>query len=264
MSGTLSPNELAERCRVWGARVELDGNKYKVYPADRSLRPLTFSAAHIPDARGSHYDNLLRDLRKAGVDVRQDPPSTAPQPAAPRTTITNPITTTEEPTVSAPERKTVPSMATRTEVQDVRDMVRTAQETVLGMLADADKLIGELRDEVGDLRRDVRLLTARVERAERGGRPPEVSAAEKMRAAVLAYFEAHRGEYLTAQVVDMNLVRSGVIPADRMKTAVATACKQLSTAGRISGGGSNGNTSDPMRGVYYLDAVDTSNEGNTR
>jgi hypothetical protein len=241
--GYLTPKLLAERIErdFPDAQVKLDGARYKVVPGKSGKQIVYFTAVRF--GNGPQVGNILRDLRKAGIDLERPEPKPAPaQPAA------KPAAPPQENTMSGPGPG---PLATRAEVEDTREMVRTLESDLLGLLGQAEGRLTKQESELNALREEVAELRRRGP-----ARPPVVSAADRMRAIVLAYFEAHRGEYLTPQVVDFNLVKSGKLPANRMKTAVATACKQLSKAGTIKGGGSNGNASDPMRGIYYMEPAD--------
>lgn len=239
----MTPAQVAARCEEW-ARVEHDGVTYRVYPHDRAQRPVFFSSVRI--GSGAQYDNILRDLRASGIDITAEPAApNPPHSAAP--------TTTEGSEVATPERKTVTPMATRTEVQDVREMVRNSQDTLTGLLADAEKATSELRDEVAGLRAEVGELRAELlglrARGIAGPRPP--SKAEILRGIILAYFETIPGVKLTPALVEANC---DALPEGRGVTDVAGACNDLVKAGKLAGGPQR-DKSGRQRGLYWFEPM---------
>lgn len=233
--GQARPQDLAALCEAHPDvnRVELNGQTYGVYPKNVGKRPVYFSAARI--GNGSNLDNLLRDFRKSGIDLER--------PATQEDTVSRPTT---------PERNSpIPPVATRREVEDLREMIRTAQETTLGMLTEEEKRITELTTEVGELRAQVARLSA-------GGvavRPESTSSI--VRRLVRTYFEAHPGMKLNPALVELNLADD--LPAGVGKTMVANETRNLRDQGVLRGGSAGPTKGGPDRGIYWYEpeAVDT-------
>jgi hypothetical protein len=258
-----TPSEVAERCRALGARVELKGVKYRVYPPDGG-GPVFFNA--YQESRGVHLPNVLRDLRRCGLDLQEaeqeerERRSARPAPAALARPIADPAivaaiqaklaeassndTTddTEEAAVAAP-RDTPAAMPratpfdARRELAELREMIRSQDASHLEMMAQADARIRALEDQLADL------LSGRITR------PPSIT--ELVRRAVLAWFEAHPGLKVTPALLEMNL--DGKLPKGHAKTAVAGACRDLVIAGKLRSGGAGPATGPAaLRGIYWL------------
>jgi hypothetical protein len=258
-----TPREVADRCEALGARVELKGAKYRVYPP-RGGGPVFFNAQR--ETNGSHLSNVLRDLRRLGLDLAeaereiQERRSTlvptavltvrdriSPETqAAIKAIATEAIaarsttpTTEQEPPMAAP-KPTPPTSITfnvRQEIADLRETLRRQGDTALEMLASAERRIAALEAEVAELRG-------------RGGLNRGPSTSELVRRSVLAWFIAHPGMRITPQVLEMNL--DGQLPEGYGKTMVAGGCRDLTHAGRLQGGGTKAGEA-PSRGVYWYD-----------
>lgn len=259
-----TPREVAERCEALGARVELKGTKYRVYPP-RGGGPVFFSAQR--EKNGSHLPNVLRDLRRLGLDLagaeREMRERLSPRPPTPLTRsaissvtaaklaeLVNDTTTEQEPPMAAP-KPTPPTSITfnvRQEIADLRETLRRQGDTALEMLASAERRIEALEAEVAQLRG-------------RGGLNRGPSTSELVRRAVLAWFIAHPGMRITPQVLEMNL--DGQLPEGYGKTMVAGGCRDLTHAGRLQGGGTKAGEA-PSRGVYWYDPdADEAGDGGT-
>lgn len=253
-----TPSEVAERCAALGARVELKGTKYRVYPPEGG-GPVFFNAQR--ETNGSHLPNVLRDLRRFGLDLqeagREERRSARPAPVALARPAVDPATAqrlterltgpdddpdddnTEEAAVAAP-RDTPADMAripfdARREMSELREMIRSQDASHLEMMAQADVRIRALEERLDDL------MSGRIVR------PPSIS--ELVRRAVLAWFEAHPGLKVTPALLEMNL--GNQLPKGYGKTAVAGACRDLVLAGKILGGGpSTGSAAN--RGIYWM------------
>jgi hypothetical protein len=257
----LEPAELARMCAERGARVVRDGHVYRVYPPDPSKRPVFFSA--IRTRQGASLDTQIRDLRRAGLDLRapvRTPPAAPPKSVPARTPVRAPSRTAtavqpepqedEVPQTATPDRTVVPHgpLATRKEAAELREMVRSSQDAVMGMLAQAEQQITDLKAEVARLGGEVTDLRAEVTSLRTGVKPP--SKAEQVRAAVFAYFEAHPGMKLSPQLVEVNA--EGTLPQGLHATAVANACKELANAGKLKGGASR-DSRNRERGIYWYE-----------
>lgn len=250
--GALTPEEIAARCVLFGARVEKDGNRWVVYPPNREKRPVYFKIGVLRN--GTQLDNLLRDLRHSDLDIEQDPPTTKPSPKpGPR-----PAAPQEVPTVSAPERRSVPApMATQREVSDVREQVRNLSDNFVEMLANAERRIEKLEGQVHAQAREIAALRAS---GGRGDLPP--TRAEITRGVVLAYFESIPGHKTTPQLVEMNIADD--LPEGYGKTDVAGACGDLFKAGKLNGVPKK-DGAGRERGIYwYAPPVDTADGDNPR
>jgi hypothetical protein len=258
-----TPDEVAERCRALGARVVLKSNQYRVYPPDGG-GPVFFNA--FQESRGVHLPNVLRDLRRHGLDlleawqeeqeaqrrsVRPAPeplarpaidPATAARLAA---KVDHPVgqtfsTTTKEAAMAAPTPRPHPTTiptgpAIQRQLEELREMVRRQDESFLEMLAQQEARTRALEEQLADI------LSGE------GPRAPSLS--ELVRRAVLAWFEAHPGMKITPQLLEMNL--EGQLPEKRSKAMVAAACRDLALAGKLDGGGPRSGDG-AGRGVYWL------------
>jgi hypothetical protein len=235
--GALTPTELADRVRNHPGtdRVELDGITWRAYPRDRSARPVFWSAARM--GSGTQLPNVLRDLRRSGMDIER-PPATTPAP-----------TTQEEPVASPRDMPRTPTTiptgpAVTKELAELRDMVRrasdraeAAEKSALEFGVEAERRISQLGDRI-----------ARLEDQLAGGRkPPTIT--ELTRAAVHRWFRDHPGMRLTPQILELNA--GDDLPAGRGKTTVAGVCADLVRAGLLSGGAASGQPDS--RGVYWFD-----------
>lgn len=251
-----TPDEVAERCRALGARVELKSTKYRVYPPDGG-GPVFFNAYR--ETNGSHLPNVLRELRRCGLDLveaeQERRSATTPSPmtrqvvdpeimAAIQAKLSaaadDDTTTEQEPAMAAP-KPTPPTPITfnvRTELAQLREAMQRQGDTAMEMLADAERRIGALEAELAAIRS--------------GGVARGPSTSELVRQAVLAWFVAHPGQRMTPQVLEMNLDADGGLPAGTGKTMVAGGCRDLLQAGRLQGGGAK-EGSQPTRGIYWYD-----------
>lgn len=224
--GNLTATDIAARCEALGARVAPTGRgKIKIIPPDPT-KQIVFIADRF--SNGSDRENALGHLRsKAGLDVTAPAPEETPVPTPADLPRRSPnVTPIAQPPATAP----------------------SAVDELLGMLAEAEARIREL--ELGAAG-----LLARVARLEEGGVRPRTRA-EVMRGVVLAFFESHRGTKWSPELVRLNLEDEGRLPEDARPESVAAACKDLATAGKIQGGGSNSKgKSGPSgtRGIYWLD-----------
>jgi hypothetical protein len=262
---TWTPREVAERCEALGARVELKGTKYRVYGPDGG-QPVFFNAQR--ETNGSHLPNVLRDLRRNGLDLleaerdaqerrsaRPPEPLTqqlpaealervASSPAAQRRYGTTPSMATNDRSITVASPKDVPRIPfdARREMAELRDMVRKQGDDALEMLAAAERRIADLEGEVAELRAGSNQL-----------RGPSMS--ELVRRVVWQWFLEHPGQKTTPQVLEMNIAEE--LPEGHGKTMVAAGCRDLVAAGRLQGGGTKTGTA-PTRGVYWFDpAADT-------
>jgi hypothetical protein len=253
--GAPTADQIAARCRALpGVRVELSGGRYTVYSAVPGTRPVSFAASK--HSRGSHLDNVLRDLRRNGVDLER---SSTPTPAA--------MPQTKETAVSEQDRngramvttrqELVP--ATRGEVGDLREMVRTAVERMttqgdaaMAMLAEAERRHDALSDEVTRLRGEVAGLRDEVAaaRAVAGREVLPPTRAEILRGIVFAYFQTIPGVKITPSIVEANC--GDDLPDGRGKTDVAGACNDLFKAGKLKGVPKR-DGAGRERGLYWYD-----------
>jgi hypothetical protein len=251
-----TPDEVAERCQALGARVELKGTKYRVYPPEGG-GPVFFNSYR--EANGAHLGNVLRELRRFGLDLVEaererrsaTPPAQLTRPVADPAIVAaiqaklaeaadNDTTTEQEPAMATP-KPTPPTPITfnvRTELAELREAMQRQGDTAMEMLADAERRIDALEAELAAIR------TSGVTRGP--------STSELVRQAVLAWFVAHPGQRMTPQVLEMNLDADGALPERHGKTMVAAGCRDLLLAGRLQGGGAK-EGSQPTRGIYWYD-----------
>lgn len=241
--GALTPDQLADLCREQGARVELDGTTYKVWPTDKTLRPVFFSSVKL--GNGASLDNRIRDLRKSGIDIHAQPVAPAAEP------------TQEDESMTAARRADISPIITQREAGELREMVRAASDTTVEMLATAERELRAVKDEtastIRSLRAELAEVRAEVRDLRAGGpvvAPKEPTKTEIVREAVLAYFLAHPGMKLTPQLIELNI--GDDLPEGRGPTMVAGVCKTLATAGKISGGASR-DRANRERGIYWYD-----------
>jgi hypothetical protein len=256
-----TPTEVAERCEALGARVELVGPRYVIYPPNGG-RIIRFNRKR--EQNGTHLPNVLKDLRIAGLDLvaawreEQERRSTQPapeplaRPALDQATaqrlaakVAHSVgqtfsTTTKEAAMAAPTPRPSPSTiptapAILRQLEELREMIRRQDESHLEMLGQADGRI--------------RALEARLDDIMSGQAPRPPSISELVRRAVLAWFEAHPGMKITPQLLEMNL--DGQLPETTGKTMVAGACRDLALAGKLDGGGPRAGDG-AGRGVYWL------------
>lgn len=247
--GNLSAAEIANRCESWyGARVEEENNRYKVYPPDPTQRPVFFARKLH---NGPEIPNVVNTLRKAGLDVTTEPATEEPAPMKP-----TPADVAAQIRNGSPIRKS--------EDQDEQDL--------LALLAEAERQIDMLKrttkvqqERIGELDQGVRdatklashaanqaiRLADRVARLEqRPTAEPAKSTAQVIREVVLAFLQRRPGERWTPQMIEMNL---GEELPERGKTAVASACKGLAAAGLLRGGGQYRKGDPGYRGVYWYE-----------
>jgi hypothetical protein len=255
--GAIVPKDLARMCEAHPAvdRVILDGHTYRVFPKDRDERPVFFSSMRFGSS--GMCENTLRDLRKSGIDVERVHEPEPPKALADIRTPSRPKPTPppqENDTVSAattttPTPRRLGPVMTRDEGADLREMVRASSDATVEMLAQADGQMRELRAVVEEqgrtlaaLRREVRDLRAN------GVAVPSKSA--RIREAILAYLMARPGERTTPQLIELNI--GDTLPEDRSASMVATACKELATAGKIQGGGTR-DIPAKAKGIYWYE-----------
>lgn len=242
-----TPREVADRCEALGARVELKGTKYRVYPPDGG-QPVFFNAQR--ETNGSHLPNVLRDLRRNGLDLQdaereaqeRRKSERAPEPMTQRlapevvaAVAATRTTTDRRTTVATPNDVPRIPFDARREMAELRDMVRKQGDDALEMLAAAERRIEALEDQLADIM------------AGRTVRPPSVS--ELVRRAVLAWFEAHPGMKITPQLLEMQ--NDIALPEGYGRTMVAGACRDLAMAAKLDGGGPRSGEG-AARGVYWL------------
>lgn len=262
-AGAWTPDEVAERCRALGARVDLKGTKYRVYPPDGG-GPVFFNAYR--ETNGSHLPNVLHDLRRLGLDLvaaEQERRSAAlPSPmtrpavdpdqarrlaaavdraaATPAAQRRYGTTTEQEPAMAAPKPAppTPITFNVRAELAELREAMQRQGDSFLEMLTGYERRVEALEAELAAIRS--------------GGVVRGPSTSELVRQAALAWFVAHPGQRTTPQLLELQLDADGALPAGTGKTMVAGGCRDLLLAGRLQGGGAKeGN--QPTRGVYWYD-----------
>lgn len=235
--GALTPRQLALMLAEHPAvkAVTQDGVTWKVFPKDATKRPVFFTSIRF--GNGVTLANILRDLRRSGIDLERPEPT--------------PETTTKETAVAAPTPKDMPTSTVtrlprdaREEIAELRDMVRKSTEAnasevgaALGMLAEADRRITELMGRVARL--EGQLVGAR--------KAPSVT--ELTRGAVLRWFREHPMMRISPQLLEMNA--GDQLPEARGKTTVAGVCADLVKAGHLCGGGTK--TGAGTHGIYWYD-----------
>lgn len=249
---SMSADQIAKRCQELGARTEIRGAKWWIYPPDRDQAPLSFSrlAGHM-SGNGTAQANLISDLRKAGLDLLAEaraeqnakptptsPPSPAPSPA-PSTeehaamTVNGTVPYTVDGT-SKPfdyrkaytdlrDQAKVLDAATTTALRDIHDHVKRQDGALVAMVAEQE---GRITDNAREQDERIRALAARIKVLEqllaRGEvtvtapaapkAPEPPSKPEVVRRAVLAFFTAHRGLKLSPMAVRANIEDDPVAP----------------------------------------------------
>jgi hypothetical protein len=260
--GNITPKQIADRAEELGARVASTGDRYKIFPPDPDQDMISIPARM---GNGTERANLIARLRRAGLDIMKPSPADIP-----RKTINA--------AASAPvDTSALLEMLAESERRhaELLDRVRTLEEReedpeVLRQVEAQRLLIGDAAQSIDNLtRRMVRYeqdiavlgeardrLVARVEELERGwsGEVVRKPTSAVVRDLALAWFENHPGIRVSPELVKLNL--GDQLPADTRPEAVATACKDLATAGKISGGGTNtkgkrGPTG--TRGIYWFE-----------
>lgn len=196
----LTSKELAERAESLGARVELRGGRYRVYPPDPTKPPVFFGTRLH---RGSEYRNIVGQLRRVGLDVLPEPPKEPPMPS--------PVDVAESVARNGAGRKPAASTAA---LAELREQVAA----MLEMLAEAetrDRVLGERLDR----------LTARVDATP--GAPPERDPTAELDEAILALMKATPIKLLAAVVAE-NLTGERVDPVQ-----VDERLRALAAAGRV-------------------------------
>lgn len=123
-----------------------------------------------------------------------------------------------------------------------------------------DKLRSRVDAITQDAERTKRNLVQRIMTLEEGGAPVPAppSPMAIVRELVLAFFQTHRGIKMSPEVVRTNIADQ--IPEGAIHTAVANACRDLSVAGKLQGGGTNSKGKagpSGTRGIYWLDVEET-------
>jgi hypothetical protein len=239
-AGSMTAEEIAKRCEALGARVEYSGSRYRVYPPDPSKRPVFFARKlHV----GPEIPNILRTLAQAGLNILAEDKEPAPVPTP--ADVARKIA----PVNGAPMKDQVH--------KSVHGQQQGSIDELLGLLAEAEKRIDRLQDEVTQLKLDqertTRNLVERIMRLEDGRPlPPRVTVGQLVREAVLEFLKARPGEKWSPQMIEMNMTDK--LPEERGKTAVANACKDLAIEGQLQGGGSNKKgEAQATRGIYWYD-----------
>lgn len=226
---SMSADQIAKRCQELGARVEIRGAKWWIYPPDHSQAPLSFSrlAGHMA-GNGSAQANLISDLRKAGLDLvldaraeRNAKPTPAPSTEEHADMTVNGYTVdgTTKPFdyrkayTDLRDQAKVLDAATATALADIRDHVKRQDGALVAMVAEQEGRISENATEQDNR---IRALAARVKALEQllargevtvaAPKPPAPpSKPEVARRAVLAFYTAHRGLKLSPMAVRANI-----------------------------------------------------------
>jgi hypothetical protein len=242
-TGNLTPSEIADRCERWyGARVALDGAKYKIYPLDPAQRMVP-----LPDrlGNGTERSNILATLRKVGLDVLVEPASPERTPE-----------TVKTPTPADLATRTNGSAPNPSEAGEF-DLVADEVDKLRALVTEIVEQVAELRAEFRTTVRDAaERMDALQQAIASGAGAPAKSRSQILRETVLAFFAAHRGVKCSPEMVKANIIDQ--IPEGMSGTAVAQACGELAKAGQLQGG-AKGTARGPAttRGIYWLDPEPT-------
>lgn len=297
---SLSADEIAERCERLGARVEIRGAKWWIYPPDRPMSPVSFSrlAGHL-SGNGTAQANLISDLRKRGLDLLEEaraeqnikprPPDTAPEEPKDMTESTAETPTANGTPIPYSVDGTTRPFDYRKAYKDLADQAKTLDATVslslskvndqlkrrdgdlVSMVAEQE---GRITDNAREQDRRIRELAGRVKALEQllargevsvvAKAPAPPSKPELLRRAVLAFYSEHRGLKLSPMAVRANIEGDETLArmlAVMPPTAVAGACRELVKAGHLMGGGKTGGPMNANHGVYWMPVAEAKTNG---
>lgn len=206
--GSLTPMEICRRATELGCRVEFKGTRYRVYPPDKSVPPIT-----IPDRFGDLRapKNAVADLRRAGVDVLTAPDK---EPTVP-TTATSPSVNGKP--APKPGTPTPATQTLRALEQQVRDLLELVTELDATRQADNETLTAHITD-----------LETRL--ASTPGAPPARDPNADLDDAILGFMRSTPIR-LSAPVIAANL--DGDTPAEQ----VAARMEALAEVGKVTATG---------------------------
>jgi hypothetical protein len=286
---SMSADQIAKRCEELGARIEIRGAKWWVFPPDPDLPPISFSrlAGHM-SGNGTAQANLLSDLRKRGLDLLAGSRDALKPSTTDRGTEETPM-----PDVASvngyTQHGTAKPFDYRKAYADLKDQVATLVEQLetyvhtddadarkigeriakldqatVAMLAEQE---GRITDNAREQDRRLRAMAARLDKLEQliatgqlvpanGAKvaPPVPSKAVRLRDAVLAFYREYPGLKFSPMAVKANLEEDRQM-ADMLTTmaptAVAGACRDLMLSGDLMGGGkAGGKPGGPLAGNH--------------
>lgn len=158
-TGNLTPEQIVARAEALGARVELRGLAWRVFPPDPDQPAVT-----VPRrvSYGRSHLNTVTALRRVGLDVTAPPPDQRPDQRKDQPTMPTPT-----PATLAARRANGAVHPSPTALDEVRQQL----QTVLEMLAEADTrdtarqaALDELRTELATVQGDCNRLRADLNR----------------------------------------------------------------------------------------------------
>lgn len=225
-SGNVSPQQLAEWAGDLGARVEKNGTCYKIFPPDARQRPVFIK---LKLGKGRDLTNTILQLKRAGLDVMSKE-NDVKQP------LVSPAQVAELRGRATEARPSSPAVRSAPEPRD------DATEELLAMLAEAEQRITSLVEridsqsrnlqaEIEMRREDIGLLTARVDRLEKGEPPPDPNA--EIDGEILRFMSENRIQ-LSGSIIASNIGEKPQAVGKRLQSLLA---RQLvnSNEGHVTG-----------------------------
>jgi hypothetical protein len=276
---SMSAEQIAKRCEELGARIEVRGSKWWVFPPDPAEAPVSFSrlAGHM-SGNGTAQANLLSDLRRRGLDLFAEAREAQNvKPARPEENTVS-ISDAERVNGASPYTQdvTVKPFDYRQGYKDLTAQYRSLSDATNTLMAEAETKAAVRERELDER---IRALAGRVRALEKAledpssapPAPPKPSKSARAREIVLAFFHQHRGMKMSPMTAEANLTEElealdvEFEPlAKHGKTFVAGICRDLAQDGKLCGGGAtgkraNGGVINSNHGLYWA-PVETTEE----